>query len=550
MKAVRIIAGLVAVLLIIAGAAVALALGPDDTWGGAPQPVPDATAVVTTDPGLLNVAGVALTVTAHGEGEVFVGASHPVHVQDHLREVHRTRVVALDADGISDTEDIQGEEPYPATAPQELAVWTEQAAGPGEQQITVPLTEDAPVQVVAMPMTPKGGAPEVGVGYTLAGAFVVGVVVALIGVVLLVAVVILGRRSRRAHTGRAGTSDRPAGEGRRDPEGSATRPASGTTVRRAVAMGAVTLVATACTVPHQVDHGESSGVVPLPSDAAQAALDDYDERNNAAIKRSHEGDGSRWGNADTGALLAIDVLSARISDVDAPTGEPGVHTHTVEETYPAALGSYPLWAVVETTEVRAGERADESSLDVLVKEHVDSPWKGSASISIKASDMPTPLPVDGAAADAADLKKAAEVDALLQTWVEKGTVSGLMIPTDLKKVRKDVAETGKGVDQVQMSADAWARVDDVTGPAGTVRALRVEEGLLVITSQQWEARTYLKPGFQWRQDEKAATIYGAQHQDNHWVRNFALQAAVLVPDSGDAQVLGSFVNRVVDFPRG
>lgn len=549
MKAVRILAGLLAVLLIIAGAAVALALGPDDTWGGTPQPVPEARAVVTTDPGLLNVAGLDLTVTAHGEGEVFIGASHPVHVEDYLRDVHHTRVTALDADGISATEDVEGEKPYPTTTPEELAVWTEQAAGSGGQQIAVPLTEDAPVQIVATPMTADEGAPEVGIGYTLTGAFVTGVVVVLIGLVLLVAVTVLGRRSRRARTGRAGTSNRPAGEGERDPE-RATPPSSGATVRSVVAVGAVTLVASACTVPHQVDHGESSGVVPLASDEAQAALDDYDERNNAAIKRSHEGDGSLWGDADTGALLAVDVLEARINDVDAPTGEPGVHTHTVEETYPAALGSYPLWAVVETTDARAGEKGDEPSIDVLVKEHVASPWKGSATISLKASDVPTPLPVDRATPGAADLKRAAEVDSLLQTWVEKGTVSGLMIPKDLKKVRTEVVETGKGVDRVQVSADAWARADDVTGPAGPVRALRVEEGLLVITSQQWEARSYLKSGFEWQQDEEAAKIYGAQHQDNHLVRNLALQAAVLVPDSGDARVLGSWASRVVDFPRG
>lgn len=92
MKALRLLTGLVATLLLIGGAAVAILLGPDDTWGGELAALPDSAPVIATAPQLLNVAGIDLVVSARATtGEVFVGAGHPVHVQDYLDGVTHTR---------------------------------------------------------------------------------------------------------------------------------------------------------------------------------------------------------------------------------------------------------------------------------------------------------------------------------------------------------------------------------------------------------------------------------------------------------------------------
>ena len=60
----RLLTGLVATLLLLGGVAVAILLGPDDTWGGEPAALPDSAPVIATAPQLLNVAGIDLVVSA------------------------------------------------------------------------------------------------------------------------------------------------------------------------------------------------------------------------------------------------------------------------------------------------------------------------------------------------------------------------------------------------------------------------------------------------------------------------------------------------------
>ena len=101
MKAVRLLIGVIALVLVVVGVAVAIVLGPDDTWGGEPAVLPDSAPVIATTPQLLNVAGAELRVSATtDEGEAFVGAGHPVHVQDYVRDVERTEITQLSADGV------------------------------------------------------------------------------------------------------------------------------------------------------------------------------------------------------------------------------------------------------------------------------------------------------------------------------------------------------------------------------------------------------------------------------------------------------------------
>lgn len=542
MKVARVLVGLLAAMLIIVGAGVAIALGPDDTWRGDAAAVPGGQPVVSTAPGLLNVAGVELAVTGVlEEGEVFIGASHPVHVENYLADVRRTRITTLGADGIDGTDTAAGSRTHPSVPPAQLDVWTNRARGEGEQQMSVPLTDAAAVEVVVMPAAAAKVVPRVGIGYALPGAFVGGVVVAVVGLVLFVGVLLLGRRSRRAR-GSDAVAQRSAPVG--------TPPSSAATVRRAVTVGAVALVATGCSIPHQVDHGEAPGVVPLTDEDAQAVLDDYDERNNAAIKKSYTGDGSLWGTADTGPHLAVDQLVARIADVEGREGEPGVGDHEAGRVYSTEQHTYPLRSMIVTETTWDGEEADPPELDLFVKENVTSAWKGSSSVPVAKGDLPTALPADEATPDAADLERAAEVDLLLQTWMEKGEVSDLSVPDDLADLRREAATAGKGVEDVQYSSGTWGGGDDPTGPGGSVHVARVEEGLLLLTDQEWEIRNYLKPGFEWTQTKEGAAIYGTQHKDNVHTTKHVLTAAVLVPDSGDAEVLGSELRRVIDFPRG
>lgn len=547
MKAVRFLAGLVAVLLVVVGIAVAVVIGPDDTWGGEPAAVPDGESVVTTSPDLLDVAGFELVVTAAaGEGDVFIGAGHPVHVENYVTDVARTRVTGLAPDGIGDSSAAKGERAYPSTPPSELSVWTEQVTGPGEQQVAVPLTEDAAVQVAVLPATAKGEAPQVGFGYALPGIFVVGLVIALVGLLLLAGVIVLGRRSRRGQRVPVGVS---SAESVPEPdEGPTSRQPGSTMAQRVVTIGAVGVLVAGCSVPRPVEHGETPGVVPLEQEDAQAMLDDYDERNNAAIKKSHSGDASGWKLADTGPLLSIDETAAKLNAVDQPKGAPNSFDHQAGEVFESSQEAYPLSTALATTD--EGSTEDGVGLDVFEKESAAAPWKGRSGVWIPSKkDLPTALSAEEATPSAEDLERAGEVDALLERWIEKGKAPGLSVPKELKDVRAELSESEKGIDRIAQSSGPWGGDEDRTAPGGSVRTIRVEEGLLVLTDQEWDCRAYLESGYEWKRPTKETKVYGEQHQSNVDKTSVALSAAILVPDSGDAEILGASTRRVIDFPR-
>lgn len=542
MKAARILAGIIAVVLVVAGAAVAVLLGPDDTWGGEPTALPDGAApVVATAPRLLNVAGVDLVVSATAaEGEAFVGAGHPVHVQDYLGEVTRTEITGLSADGIGGSQQLAGERDYPAAPPSRLDVWDQQAQG-REAAIEVPLTPDAPVQIAALPATAKGAAPQVGIGYQLPGAFVAGVVTALVGLLLLAAMILWGRRARRAAARRAEARsvERPAEQ----PAAPASLSRSAT---RVALVGTIAVLSTGCTVPQEVDHGDYSGVVPLEQADAQALLDDYDVRNNAAIKKSHTGDGSLWKSADTGPMLAQDELSARFDAYDKPKGAAKPLTHEGGRVYAPVQLAYPLWAAVEMKPAKPAKPAKDGAetLYVYTKDHAAGEWKASSSMSL-ADGLPTALGPEEAAPSSQDLERAEDVDTLLEAWAESGAVNGLVVDQDMKDARTELHKKAKGVERIADSADSWGGTRDTGDAQPAVRAIRVKEGLLVLSEIRWTSSHYLKADWTWNPSKREQAVYGNRANGNVSHRRCSLVAATLVPDTGDARVLGSSTSWVL-----
>lgn len=82
-----------------------------------------------------------------------------------------------------------------------------------------------------------------------------------------------------------------------------------------------------------------------------------------------------------------------------------------------------------------------------------------------------------------------------------------------------------------------------------MRVLRVKQGLLVITNKQWERNLYLEQGFKWKQATRERKIHGPHHRDLVYDEHYLLSAAILIPDSGAPSVIGSDVERVLEFPR-
>ncbi|WP_068260889.1 hypothetical protein [Janibacter limosus] len=537
MKIVRFLTGLVALALIVVGGAVAILLGPDDTWGGEPQALSEGAPIVATAPQLLNVAGVTLVVNAAaGEGEVFAGSAHPVHVQDYLAEVTHTEITGLSADGIGDSQQLTEKQPYPAAPPSELDVWDQQAQG-SEAHLEVQLTLDAPVQIAVLPSTEQGTTPQVGIGYLLPGAFVAGVVTALLGLLLLVGTIGWGRRAKQTAGRRTAEVTSPAEE---------PAPTTSRGVSRVAVVGTVAVLAAGCTIPQQVDHGDTHGVVPLEQDDVQTMLDDYDVRNNAALKKSRTGDGTLWSTADTGPFLAQDELSARENAFEKPKGGTESFTHEGGRVYASVQQEYPLWSAVEVKPSKP-DRDGAELLYVYEKAHAADPWKASSSVWLDEG-LPTALTAEEAKPSSEDLARAEKVDGQLESWVEKGKSGGLVIDDGMKDARSELHKKAKGVERVADSAETWGgSLRDGDGAA--VRAIRVEEGLLVLSELEWENRRYLKPNWTWNPSKRETAIYGSRANGNVSTRHCSLVVATLVPDTGTARVLGSSVDWVVDFPR-
>lgn len=536
MKLLRLLVGSIAVVLVIAGTAVAVLLGPDDTWGGEPAAVPDARPLIVSGPRLLDVAGLSLVVTARptGEGEAFVGAGHPVHVQDYVHDVARTEITALSASGVGESQALSGERQRPAVAPGELDVWQEQATG-DPATIEVPLTEDAPVQIAAAQATGAGEAPEVGIGYALPGAFVGGLVAVLIGVLLLAGTIVLGRRAKGVDSAASEAAPQPS------------RTSSGTALRLA-AVGSVIALATGCSIPQRVDHGAEPGVVPLVEAELSAVLEDYDERNNAAIKASHSGDGSLWASADTGPHLAIDEVAAKYNAVKKPKGKASPFHHIGEAVFAPQQASYPLWSVVPYSDPEASD--DEGAgLKVVTRERVSEPWRSYSGTWVDG-DVPTPLPGERATPSAADIDRAEEVDTLLGTWLESGQVDGLEVTESLERSRASAMKKQKGITRYVSSSRPWGAADDErTEQGGPVRAVRVEGGLLVLTDRAWEIRMHLDGDYVWTPSTVEREVYGYRAEATVKALRYTLTTAILVPDSGDARVIGSSAERVREFAR-
>lgn len=299
--------------------------------------------------------------------------------------------------------------------PAELDVWDVQATG-ADVTLEVPLTDEAPVQVADMPAADGGSAPQVGIGYALPGAFLAALVAAVVGLLLLVGTIVWGRRAKGAAPA-AVTEPQESGSGAMLSRGAV----------RVAAIGSVLAVTAGCSIPHEVEHGEQPGVVPLQETDAQAVLDDNDARNNAAIKASATGDGSRWKRADTGPFLATDELSARTSKFFPPKAKgDGDFVHRAKDVFEVEQSAYPLSSVVDV-EVPGRDLQGGQLLYVCSKAGAAGPWNGYSSIYLP-SRLVTPLPEKEATPPHEDRLSAARWDAELDQRIAYGKDTDLRIP--------------------------------------------------------------------------------------------------------------------------
>lgn len=174
-RVVGILLMLIAVLALVAGAALAIVLGPDNRAETGPHDIATDAPVVVTDPDVLGWAGPKITVSvAVADGRpVFVGAANAVDIADYVRTTERTEVTDYGLPWDISTRDMDGSDTLPAP-PNDVDWWVAQGDGSGRASLSVELPE----QAFALVVVAAGGGGlqglEVTVSYDVDGGFGVG----------------------------------------------------------------------------------------------------------------------------------------------------------------------------------------------------------------------------------------------------------------------------------------------------------------------------------------------------------------------------------------
>ncbi|MFD4327744.1 hypothetical protein ACFWQC_24135 [Nocardioides sp. NPDC058538] len=532
--------GLLGAPLLLVGAGLAIAAGPDDVVMGKETPIAQGAAYST--PEAFAFDRLPVTVRVEAMGEAYVGVGNPVDVLDVVKGTKAVEIAKTPLTRVSGAAGTGENVPDASEAPW----WDETVSGSGTQELNVTLTGE-PVSFLAASVD---GAPiKVAFGYRLDGIFLVALGIAGFGALLLIGAVVLlvtGKRERRdqwqpprppvsyvqpPHLVQPSYPTQPARPvltGPAPARPAMPRPPAGGLYRRlgvAAGIGVVAFSLTGCSMPASVELDEASKVS-LRSDDVGVVMRDWNARSNEAIRANGRGRWKveAWDQAATGPMLA--VFQAATVAAKATGYKQRSRTFNVDagRVWSAQLGEYPMWAIVE---INGGDRR--SPLAVYEQQDALSPWKHRGEVNVKASAIPTE--VEGAApVSAADAKRVQDVADEIDAYLGKPKrVEGL---AGLKKLRAprremDAYVAEMGVDTVKTTVEAF----DETGP----RMVQTREGVFAMLEFTVDSIVGGQ-GTEWEWNPPFDQ-FRSRAGKNLSIRT-AVTVAVLVPNDGDASVLG------------
>lgn len=508
----RVLLAVVGGLLLVAGAAAAWIVGPDDTVVAGET---EFSGTAYTARGLLNVENLAVAVTAEAaEGEVFIGVGHPVDVSDVVADHDAFRIFQINVGSLAGAVD-PGEEEMPD--PRGID-WFDTVSGEGEQALSYPVDGLAPQFLI---YSADGAPVTASIGFTVAGTFTFCLVVAGVGVLLFAGSFLLRRRRAPDRPAPKDPGDSGEAAAGTEDDGSSvaeSRPQKlgGTTVRRAAAVlgaGALVLPLGACSVipeiPEQMVDTGTTKVALTPGELDELWAD-YDKRYNAANKAAFapKFDGSKLTAADTGLAADWDRYKAAWMKSDSRTedgkkekpDEPEAATTSGDWVSSPAFDSYPMWAVVDNDGDADDEKKDDkkdkkddkkdddeskfSTAAVVVKEAADEPWKLRTGFVVPKEDLGKfPEVVQAPTAEqVATVEKIAEaMDRYLETGKKPKAIDDL---GGLKLLRADLKEDGQAdwASEADWSLASEAYDDD------SVRIIPAGDTLYAVVDKQVTSR--------------------------------------------------------------
>lgn len=531
-RAVLATVALLALLVMVTGAAVAGFVGSDDTVFNRPAQLGEDGRPVLTAPDLLAYEGVTVTLRASAADGVFIGTAHPVDVADFVGDSTRIRLTRVTRTGVV-AEDVGAADPVqPASA----NFWTASMSGTGVEELTLDRDASANQWVIA-PLTGVGPTT-VSFGITVDGVFVAALGAcgaAALVLLLCVELLLRSRRKRRPPT----TPEHLTAAERIAafvPE-EAPRPARGGGRRRAqrIALAVVLGVSLAgCTVEDLLPAKRQSSElattkVALTTDELPALLTSYDKRLRTAIEaaRPPRYRSSQWRLADRGPALESDLFGTRVGQLTSLGGR-AVPTHDGLEVFSGRFDAYPMWSLVGTQVGRA------TRVDLFTKASVQAPWLRQAGSTV-ARDLPSPgRPAGLPGSDRADVATAAWRD-----YLRSGTADDrLTLDAGSKAWRDNIADLGSRA----MFRGYRVSVE----PAGLSRVVRVADGELAIVALRVTTRLDGRPDLMVRW----APPYGRYRPARDGVLSFAELAVGIVqlPSKGSPTLLGSTFSEVAVTP--
>lgn len=398
-RAALLLLALLGFVVMVAGAAVAGAVGSDDTVFNRPTALGDDGRPVLTAPDLLAYEGVTITLRASAPEGIFIGTAHPVDVADFVGDSSRIRLTSVSRTGV-ESEDVGATDEDPVE-PASADFWTSSMSGPGAEELTLDRDASAAQWVIA-PMSGVGPTT-VSFGVTVDGLFTKALIAAGAGALVLVVCVelllLLRRRRRRRHQPRkprmplqptgVSAADRIAAFIPDAPPPGSNRSAG---KRRAfrVALALVLSVSLAgCTLEDLLPAKRQSAdlattKVALTKDELPALLESYGDRLATAIKaaRPPRYRSGKWRLADRGPALESELFGTRVGQL-TKLGRRSVPTFTGVEVFSGRFDAYPMWSLVRS------RVAKDTRLDLFTKASVQAPWLREAGSTV-AGDLPSP----------------------------------------------------------------------------------------------------------------------------------------------------------------
>lgn len=515
--------GLLGGPLLLIGAGLAVAAGPDDVVMGKETQIEQGAAYST--PEAFAFDRLPVTVRVEAMGEAYVGVGNPVDVLDVVKGTRAVEIAKTPLTRVSGAAGSGKEVPDASQAPW----WHEKVSGSGTQELNVTLTGE-PVSFLA---ASRDGAPiKLAFGYRIGGIFAVSLGIAGVGALLLVgAIVLLARKRERPSEWQP--PHPPAPYAKQAPVRPAvSRPPAGGLYRRlgmAAGFSVVAFSLTGCSMPASVEL-DAASKVSLRKDDVADLMKDWNKRNNKAIKANQPGKwkAEAWTKADSGPVLAKDQLTSAVNEGFDVRDRPPTWTAVPGRVWSVQLSEYPMWAVVEVS-VKGAKKAKLTRLAVYEQQDALSPWKVRSSLGVKKKAVPPE--VEGAApASAAATKQVEEVAAKIDAYLEKPKkIDGLDGFKKLAEPGEEIAAyaSDMGVDMIRTTAEPFDKT--------STRMVQTSDGVLAMLDYTTDSIVGGQ-GTEWEWNPPYDE-FRSRAGKNLSIRT-AVTVAVLVPKDGDPSVLG------------